>query len=50
LSFFNRLDAITAFEKKFVAMTDNKWVERDFFKAKLGKFCYFNEEKEKEKQ
>ena len=31
-------------------MTDNKWVERDFFKAKLGKFCYFNEEKEKEKQ
>ena len=49
LSFFNRLDAITAFEKKFATLTENKWLERDFFKAKLGKFAYFNEEKEKEK-
>ena len=30
-------------------MTENKWVERDFFKAKLGKFAYFNEGQEKEK-
>ena len=48
-SYFNRVDAIAAFEKKFTANTENKWTERDFFKAKLGKYTYFSAEKEKEK-
>ena len=48
-SYFNKVDAMSAFEKKFTANTDNKWTERDFFRPKLGKYVYVSAEKEKEK-
>ena len=48
-SYFNKVDACAAFEKKFTANTDNRWIERDFFKPKTGKYVYVSAEKEKEK-
>ena len=36
--FFNKADAQTVFEKKFVEKTGNKWADRDYFKEKAGKF------------
>ena len=48
-SYFNRVDAIADFEKKFTYYTENRWTERDFFKPKLGKYVYVSAEKEKEK-
>lgn len=48
-SYFNKVDAIAAFEKKFTANTENKWTERDFFKPRIGKYIYVSAEKEKEK-
>ena len=48
-SYFNKVDACAAFEKKFAANTDNRWTEREFFKPKTGKYVYVSAEKEQEK-
>ena len=31
--YFNKVDAITYFEKYFNMKTDNKWTEKEFFRA-----------------
>ena len=46
--FFNKADAQTVFEKKFVEKTGNKWADREYFKEKAGKFQMWNKTKKKE--
>ena len=45
--FYNRTDAQANFEKRFFDKTANKWVEKDFFKEKPGKFVLLNKEEKK---
>ena len=45
--FYNRTDAQANFEKRFFDKSANKWVEKDFFKQKPGKFVLLNKEEKK---
>lgn len=45
--FFNTVDGVTSFEKKFAQWTDNSWSERDYFQPKQGKFVVGSAEREK---
>ena len=47
--YFNKVDAIANFEKKFAQWTDNVWIERDYFQPKQGKYVIGNAEREKQK-
>ena len=47
--YFNKLDAMSNFEKKFLHYTDNSWNERDYFQPKQGKFVIGMAEREKQK-
>lgn len=38
--YFNRVDAIAAFEKNFSNKTENFWTERHFFTPHTGKYIY----------
>lgn len=46
--FYNRHDALGAFEKKFYEKTANKWMERERFQIKPGKYVLFKKDSEKE--
>ena len=47
--YFNKVDAIASFEKKFTQWTENTWPERDYFQPKQGKFVIGSAEREKQK-
>lgn len=47
--FFNKVDAMSDFEKKFQQKTENKWSEREFFVPHLGSYVIMSAEKEKQK-
>ena len=47
--YFNKVDAIANFEKKFANWTENTWAERDYFQPKQGKFVIGNAERENTK-
>jgi uncharacterized protein YkuJ len=42
------LDAQANFEKRFYEKSGNRWVEKDFFKQKPGKFSLENKEKKEQ--
>lgn len=46
--FFSRPEAIASFEKKFLQYTENRWVDREFFQQKQGKYYILSEERQKE--
>jgi Poly(ADP-ribose) polymerase, regulatory domain len=48
-SYFSKVGAIAEFEKKFEGYTENRWVEKEFFQAKPGKYQIVSEQREKEK-
>ena len=47
--YYNKVDAISNFEKKFMQWTENAWMERDYFQPKHGKYVIGNAEREKQK-
>lgn len=46
---FSKVEAIALFEKNFEKYTENRWVEKEFFQAKPGKYQIMSDEVEKEK-
>ena len=47
--YFNKVDAMTNFEKKFTLWTENTWIERDYFQPKQGKYVIGNAKREEQK-
>ena len=43
--FFNKADAQARFEKKFFEKTCNKWIDREYFKEKPGKYVLQSKDK-----
>ena len=46
--FFSKPEAIANFEKKFQQYTENRWIEREFFQPKPGKYNLMTEERQNE--